>query len=248
MSANYQLFANLTNDEYDRLKADIAVNGVRDPIELDEEGNVLDGHHRKDIADHLGIPYPTVVRNGWTEEQKREHVIALHLGRRNLSPDDRKQFIRQLKAENPEMTQRQIAAKVGVTPMTVSRDITVTDVTRDKPPDDRPDRAREMAVTNPGMKQREIAVAVGASQSAVHNWLHEAEKEAKKAADPAPKWTDFDVAMTSIEAQSRADAAMIAAVVPPKRRQTTAKRLREEGMVLGRIAVCLEQFGRLGNS
>lgn len=41
----YQLLPDLTEEEYEALKADIAERGVMVPIELDEQGNVLDGHH-----------------------------------------------------------------------------------------------------------------------------------------------------------------------------------------------------------
>lgn len=43
----YQLFPELNESEFSELKADIAERGVMVPIEYDEEGNILDGHHRK---------------------------------------------------------------------------------------------------------------------------------------------------------------------------------------------------------
>ena len=46
MTDAYQLLPPLTYDEYQALKADIATRGVQVPIERDEAGNVLDGHHR----------------------------------------------------------------------------------------------------------------------------------------------------------------------------------------------------------
>jgi len=36
----------LTAEEYATLKADIAAHGVQVAVEVDDEGNVLDGHHR----------------------------------------------------------------------------------------------------------------------------------------------------------------------------------------------------------
>ena len=42
----YQIMPPLTAAEYAALKADIAEHGVLVAVEMDEEGNVLDGHHR----------------------------------------------------------------------------------------------------------------------------------------------------------------------------------------------------------
>ena len=42
----YQTFDLLTSDEYAALKADIAERGILVPIEIDETGAILDGHHR----------------------------------------------------------------------------------------------------------------------------------------------------------------------------------------------------------
>lgn len=36
----------LSEGEFEALKADIAARGVQVPVEYDEHGNILDGHHR----------------------------------------------------------------------------------------------------------------------------------------------------------------------------------------------------------
>jgi hypothetical protein len=50
MPRPYPPFANalppLAADEYARLKADIAMAGVRMPIEVDADDRILDGYHR----------------------------------------------------------------------------------------------------------------------------------------------------------------------------------------------------------
>lgn len=76
----------MSDEEYSALKADIAARGVLVPIELDEAGIILDGHHRSQIAAELGIDAPTVTRRFESESQKREHVIKLNLARRHLDP------------------------------------------------------------------------------------------------------------------------------------------------------------------
>ena len=55
-------------------------------VELDENGAILDGHHRVSIAEELGIDYPTQVRMFANEHEKRNHVLKLNLLRRQLGP------------------------------------------------------------------------------------------------------------------------------------------------------------------
>lgn len=117
----YQLFPNLTLDEMEALTADIAERGVMVPVELDEDGAILDGHHRAMIADSLGITYPTVVREGWTEDQKLTHVVALNAHRRQLSAIERAEVVARLRQER--MSTRAIAKAVGVGKDTVRRDL-----------------------------------------------------------------------------------------------------------------------------
>jgi SAM-dependent methyltransferase len=82
----YQLLPALTPEEYAALKADIAKRGVLVPVEKDEDGNIIDGHHRDIIARELGVPCPEVVRHFGSEREKREHAILMNLARRHLDP------------------------------------------------------------------------------------------------------------------------------------------------------------------
>ena len=90
----YQLLPQLSEDEYAALRESIRADGVKVPIELDERGAVLDGHHRLAICKELGITdYPRVVRVGLSEEQKIAHVLTLNLDRRHLSREQRREVI-----------------------------------------------------------------------------------------------------------------------------------------------------------
>jgi len=80
----YQFFADLRDEEYSALREDIRKRGVLIPVEVDEAGEVLDGHNRLRIAAELGIECPRVVRVFGTEEEKREHALKMNLLRRNL--------------------------------------------------------------------------------------------------------------------------------------------------------------------
>lgn len=83
--AMYQLLSPLRPDELRALEDDIRQRGVQIPIEVDEAGAILDGHHRFEIATRLGIDCPRIVRTFKTEEEKREHVLKLNLARRHLA-------------------------------------------------------------------------------------------------------------------------------------------------------------------
>ena len=118
---NYQLLPPLSPDEYDSLKADISERGVLVPIEVDEEGNILDGHHRVQICLELGIEsWPRLVRTGLSEEEKRQHARKLNLARRHLNQEQRRDLIDAQLTETSELADRQIAAGLGVSHHTVS--------------------------------------------------------------------------------------------------------------------------------
>ena len=117
----YQVMPPLTAEEYGELRNDIAARGVMVPIEYDEQGNVLDGHHRLKICAELGIKdFPKVIRAGMTEEQKRTHARKLNMARRQLNQEQRRELIREQLRETPEKSDRQIARELGVDKNTVN--------------------------------------------------------------------------------------------------------------------------------
>ena len=117
---DYQVMPPLTAEEYSELRNDIAQRGVMVPIEYDEQGNVLDGHHRLQICEELGITdFPKVIRAGMTENEKRTHARKLNMARRQLSQDQRRGLMRDTLFETPEISDRRIAKALGVSPTTV---------------------------------------------------------------------------------------------------------------------------------
>lgn len=114
----YQLFDALPADDYEALKRDISERGILVPVELDETGNILDGHHRVMIAGELGIKdYPRIVRVGLSEQDKRNHVRALNILRRHLDRDARGKVFSEMHQDG--MSARAIASATGVTHPTV---------------------------------------------------------------------------------------------------------------------------------
>ena len=117
---NYQVMPDMAQDEYDALKEDIAERGVMVPIEFDENGNVLDGHHRLKICVELGIEdYPKIVRTGMSEAEKWTHARKLNMARRHLTREQRREMIQEQIKDTPELSDRQIAKILGVSHSTV---------------------------------------------------------------------------------------------------------------------------------
>src|SRR5690606_19296229 len=116
----FQFFEPLRGDEYAALKADIAKRGVLVPIEYDEEGNILDGHHRYQICQELGIKdFPRVVRRFSSLEEKEEHIVTLNVRRRHLTNEQKRKWAEWFLRRHPEWSNRRIAAEVGIDDKTV---------------------------------------------------------------------------------------------------------------------------------
>ena len=117
----YQLLPALSPDDYAALEEDIIARGVLVPVEYDEDGNILDGHHRVAICESLGlVDWPRFVRKGLSEEDKRAHARALNLSRRHLTTAQKREIIEAQLKETPTISSRAIAARFGVHHSTVS--------------------------------------------------------------------------------------------------------------------------------
>ena len=80
------LVPRVTSDEYQTMKASIQQHGIREPIVINMQNVVIDGHTRIQIAKELGlkeVPYRTESYASALEEQ--EAVIAYNLERRQLN-------------------------------------------------------------------------------------------------------------------------------------------------------------------
>ena len=82
------LFPPLTPDEYAALETSILAEGVRDPLVVWAEQDILlDGHNRKSICDRHELSF-TVRRIGFdARDAAIEWALRNQLGRRNLPPD-----------------------------------------------------------------------------------------------------------------------------------------------------------------
>lgn len=116
----YQVLPDLSAEDFAALRADIAARGVLVPVEYDENGNILDGHHRVRACEELGLTdWPRFIRKGLSEADKRVHARQLNLARRHLSRDQKRDLIAAQLRETPEKSNRQVAEGLGVDDKTV---------------------------------------------------------------------------------------------------------------------------------
>lgn len=110
----YQMLPPLSEELYAALYDDIRGAGVRVPIDVDEQGNILDGHHRKQIADELGIECPERVVRGLEEFAKVDYALTVNMARRHLSREERKALAIRSLRRDPRLSDREHARRCGV--------------------------------------------------------------------------------------------------------------------------------------
>lgn len=117
----FQLFDALPTHIEDALRASIQRFGVLVPITVDQHGNVLDGHHRKRIADQLSVPYDRLKR--WCDDdvERREIAHTLNADRRQLSEEQRREVATELRSGGHSL--RAIAGALGSSKDTIARDL-----------------------------------------------------------------------------------------------------------------------------
>jgi DDE family transposase/ParB-like nuclease family protein len=81
----FQALPPLSPEEYRDLEQDILANGILVPIIVDENGVVIDGHHRQKIAKDHNLPCPSEVKTGFTDTYKRSMALSLNINRRHLT-------------------------------------------------------------------------------------------------------------------------------------------------------------------
>lgn len=115
----YQFLPRLSDDEYTSLEKSIREHGIQVPIVVDENGSVIDGHHRKEIADRLGLPCPRSTARDLDETGKRTLACSLNLDRRHLNREQKREVIAKSLTADPQLSDRQHAERVGASPTTV---------------------------------------------------------------------------------------------------------------------------------
>ncbi|WP_099864709.1 MT-A70 family methyltransferase [Pararhizobium haloflavum] len=118
----YQLLPPLSADDRAALEASIVQHGVLVPVEYDENGEILDGHHRVEICESLGlVDWPRFVRKGLAEDEKRTLARELNVSRRHLNAEQKRALIADQLRDTPSISSRAIAAMLGAHHSTVEK-------------------------------------------------------------------------------------------------------------------------------
>ena len=117
--AGFQVMPRLAADEYADLESDILANGVQVPITVTEDGRIVDGHHRDEIARKHNLHCPRVTATG-SEEELRGLAFSLNLNRRHLNREQRRALIAESLRADPGLSNREHARRTGVSHNTVS--------------------------------------------------------------------------------------------------------------------------------
>lgn len=118
----YQLLPPLSKGEYQALERSIIEHGVLVPVEYDETGEIIDGHHRVQVCETLGlVDWPRFVRKGLSETEKRTLSREINFARRHLTTAQKQAVIADQLRDTPSISSRAIAAMLGVDDKTVSK-------------------------------------------------------------------------------------------------------------------------------
>lgn len=104
-----QLVPRVNNDEYHTIKESIKLHGIREPIVLNKENVVIDGHTRLQIAKELTLKeIPIRIESYATLYEEKKAVIEYNLHRRQLSMAQRCELgIKWAEIETLEAKERQ---------------------------------------------------------------------------------------------------------------------------------------------
>jgi ParB-like chromosome segregation protein Spo0J len=120
LTEKYQVLPSMPPEQFEALKADIAERGVLVPIDVDEQGHILDGHHRYRACTELGVTdFPTVVRPGLNEEERRIFARKSNMLRRHLSRKQVRELIAEQLKDTPNWANNRIAQVLGADSKTV---------------------------------------------------------------------------------------------------------------------------------
>jgi hypothetical protein len=112
-----KLFPPISDEDFDKLAADIKLNGLHQPI-MRYQGKILDGNNRYRACELVKIA-PKFADFPGDDAAARNYVISANIHRRHLSPDQRREIIATLLKAEPTKSDRQIAGTANADHKTV---------------------------------------------------------------------------------------------------------------------------------
>lgn len=120
----YQVMPPLGAEDMAKLRDSIAREGVQIPVIVrEEDGGIIDGHHRWQIATELSMTGDVVldIRSYATDALARAAAYEINDARRHMSLADRRELARRL--EKSGANRKETAEVLGVSERTVDRDL-----------------------------------------------------------------------------------------------------------------------------
>jgi site-specific DNA-methyltransferase (adenine-specific) len=123
----YQVFPSHSKDEFEKLKRSIAKSGIVVPVVVDQDADIIDGHHRVRAWNELraiGVKVPDYkrsIRHFDDDDERIEMAVMLNERRRHLDPKMRRSVARQLRKR--KWSVRRIADELDVGSSTIQRDL-----------------------------------------------------------------------------------------------------------------------------
>jgi hypothetical protein len=129
----------MDDESFSRLRADIAKNGIRQPMVL-YQGFVLDGRNRLKAARSLGLRLePSHFRTfEGDDEAAREFVISENMNRRQLNNKQKREFCKEMIRRYPRTSDREFERQTGMSKNTFA-------AARDEL-ENSPEKRREVAI------------------------------------------------------------------------------------------------------
>jgi len=247
----YQVMPELADREFQRLKSDIAENGIEYPIILDLDefeadgettfeklwSAVIDGHHRLRAWEELErdpSDIPTrVVDDSDTDQYHRAY--RSNLLRRDLSDGTKRDVVKEYLLEHPERVQedseREIAEDLGVSYKTVQR-------AKQKIPDgklgqvsqistqEKRDLVQSYVESNPDASNREVAreVDCDVTHVTVGNWR----SEWRESDESEDRSTGLDIMTNSVDEAEKASSVAKKAKQGDETAKEEAEKLNEQ--------------------
>lgn len=122
---SFQILPELDESARAALRASIERHGVLLPVIKDQHGRIIDGHHRTQLAEELGVECPVEVWEVADDDQGFELAGTLNLDRRHLSVDQRRRLTVDLRVAGHSL--RAIGKALGVDDKTVRNDLGTAD-------------------------------------------------------------------------------------------------------------------------
>lgn len=160
-AVRYQVMPPLSSEEYQELYESIKAEGVLEPIHVDEEGVVIDGHHRSKIASELGVPCPVITHDDLSNGEKVALAFTLNLKRRHLSKAEKEGLVVEYKRLKPLASASEVAKATGVSDKTVKR------IERENNIPSPAEFIRDYANEHPEKSNREVARDLGVSPTTI---------------------------------------------------------------------------------